>query len=135
MMDNRSSALIAVHKLIDCHLFGAEPWLVDREGVDALGAMLETLGLQEPAPSHKGNWRNTPLGNELQVDLLEVFLGLWDEHEVPTILADHDLIDESDEIHLIERLCAPGANAEAILLPVVKKAYFDHYRGGTAGNA
>jgi hypothetical protein len=40
--------------------------------------------------------RNTPLGRELHLDLLMVFMGLWDQWEIPMILEDHGLIDDLD---------------------------------------
>jgi len=38
----------------------------------------------------------TPLGKELDVDLFMVFIGMWDPWEVPGILLDRGLINESE---------------------------------------
>jgi hypothetical protein len=50
------------------------------------------MGLQERIPGEKETSRSTPLGRELHSDLLMVFLGLWDEWEVPMILEDYGVI-------------------------------------------
>jgi hypothetical protein len=73
-------------------------------------------------------WRNTPLGKELDVDLFQVFMGHWDEWEVPTILERYRLIDESEADGILERMTE--ANAERVLSGYVKRAYFN-YRKAT----
>jgi hypothetical protein len=47
------------------------------------------MGLVEEVPGKADTWRNTPLGNELHLELLEVFMGFWDEWEVPHILEEY----------------------------------------------
>ena len=59
-------------------LFGSGPWLVDWEAGIALRRKLEQMGLKERVPGTSDTWRNTPLGNELHLDLLMTFMGLWD---------------------------------------------------------
>ena len=49
-------------------------------------------------------WRNSPLGRELDVELFEVFMGLFDEWEVPNILEHYRLIDESEVDVICERM-------------------------------
>ena len=39
---------------------------------------------------------DTPLGKELDVDLFQVFMGVWYEWEVPMILENYHLIDEAE---------------------------------------
>jgi hypothetical protein len=53
-----------------------------------------------------------------------VFIGLWDAWEVPIILEDYRLIDES-EVDVIYAGMDKG-DAEAILIRYVKRAYFDY---------
>jgi hypothetical protein len=52
------------------------------------------MGVEERVPGDKETWRSTPLGRELYSHLLMVFLGLWDEWEVPMILQDYGVIDD-----------------------------------------
>ena len=68
-------------------LFNCRQWLADRETVWAVEQKLIKMGLVERISSD--TWRNTPLGTELDVDLFEVFMGLFDVWEVPYILEDH----------------------------------------------
>jgi len=62
------------------------------------------------------------LGKELNVQLFQVFIGLWDEWEVPLILEEYGLLNESEFDAVIE--CPSEANAEGLLSGYVKRAYF-----------
>jgi hypothetical protein len=62
--------------------------------------------------------------SELDVELFEVFMGLIDEFEIPIILEDYRLIDESEAEVIYERMSK--ANAESVLSGYVKRAYFDY---------
>jgi hypothetical protein len=68
------------------------------------------------------------LGKELNVDLFEVFMGVWSEWEVPTILEEFHLIDKEEEDAMYARM--EDANAETVLRGCVKRAYYD-YRKAT----
>jgi hypothetical protein len=81
------------------------PWLSDPESA-ALQRKLEQMGLEERVPSASDTWRNTPLGRELHLDLLMVFMGLWDQWEIPMILEDHGLIDDLEAEHMQDLLQA-----------------------------
>jgi len=112
--------------MIVTRLFGGRPWLADREACDALRKKLDELGLQESVPGDDCMRRNTALGNELQLDLIMVFIGLWVEWEMPMILEDHGLIDEFDTSRLFD-LLETCSEPEYLLRPIVRKAYRDHY--------
>ena len=62
------------------------------------------------------------LGKELDVELFNVFLGMTEEWEVPMILEQYRLIDESeaDAFYSMEK----AADASAVLSGYVKRAYF-----------
>ena len=68
------------------------------------------------------------MGKELNVDLFQVFIGLWDEWEVPLIQEEYGLLNESEFDAIIE--CTSDADAERLLSGNVKRAYFD-YRKAT----
>ena len=116
----------ALHAMMISRLFGGRPWLADREACDALCKKLDDLGLQERVRGDEHTFRNTPLGNELQINLILVFLGLWVEWEVPGILEDYGLIDEIDTYRLFD-LLEISSDPEYVLRPVVRKAFKDHY--------
>ena len=92
-----------------------------------LGRKLEQMALEERVPGDAETWRSTPLGRELHSHLLMVFLGLWDEWEVPMILQDYGVIDDL-ECEAIWDLLGAGRDAEAVLKKYVRKAYFAHYK-------
>ena len=73
---SKTDVLQQLHKLIDERLFGTGPWPMDRESALKMWTMLSQMGLIELVPDTSDTWRNTPLGNELQLDILEALLEL-----------------------------------------------------------
>jgi hypothetical protein len=65
---------------------------------------LDSLGVQEPASEN--STRATPLGKEVDLDLISVFLGIHCEWEAPYILEQYGLIDAIDADRLLNRLPA-----------------------------
>ena len=55
-----------------------------------------------------------------------VFLGLWDEWDVPVILKDYGVIDDL-ECEAIWAFLGAGRDAETVLKKYVREAYFAHY--------
>jgi hypothetical protein len=101
--------------------------MADRETAPVLTKRLEQLGLEELVPGDKKTWRSTPLGRELHSDLLSVFLGLWDEWEVPMILEDYGVIDDLECEAILDAL-GEGRDPETVLKKYVSRAYFAHYK-------
>jgi hypothetical protein len=113
---------MAWHRLFNCR-----HWLADRETFWAAHQKLIKMGLVEYFSSD--SWGNTPLGKELDVDLFEVFIGLFDAWEVPYILEHHRLIDERESDSICARVMTK-ANPEFVLVAFVRRAYLD-YRKAT----
>ena len=113
--------------MVVARLFSRQPWLADRETCSALHRKLVQMGLVECVCAETDTWRSSPLGKELDVDLFEVFLGLFDEFNA-MILEHYGLVDESE----FDVICArmDKDNAESILIGYVKRAYLD-YRNAT----
>jgi hypothetical protein len=124
---DKNTVIQNLHAMMDTRLFSGCPWLADREACDALRRKLVEMGLEEWVPGDEDSLRNTALGQELQLDLVMVFIGLWHEWEIPGILAEYGLIDETDEMGLCDQSAKP-ADPEKILGPIVRKAYRDHYQ-------
>jgi hypothetical protein len=103
-------------------LFNCRHWLADRETVWAVHQKLIEMGLVEQISSD--TWRNTPLGKELDINLFQVFMGLFDVWEVPYILEDHRLLDELESDSICTRT-ARKADPEFVLAGVVRRAYLD----------
>ena len=118
----KRAVIAEIQKMILTRLYGEGMWLADRDAVDVIDRRLRQLGLQETVPEDPSTTRATALGNELKLNLIKVFFGVWDEYEVPMILMDNGLFDEYelDEIHdRMERDFDP----EILLLPIVQNAY------------
>jgi hypothetical protein len=109
--------------MVVARLFSGQSWPADRETFCAINRKLIQMGLMEVVCVEPEMWRLTPLGRELDVDLFEVFMGLWDEWEVPTILEHYHLIDEAEADDLYARMDKADA---ASVLTSVKRAYFDY---------
>jgi hypothetical protein len=114
--------------MVVARLFSREPWLADRETFSAVHRKLIQMGSVETVCIEPLTWRISPLGKELDVQLFEVFMGLFDEWEVPMILEHYRLIDEAEADAIYARM--DKADAESVLSGYVKRAYFD-YRKAT----
>jgi hypothetical protein len=125
---NKAKIVAELEGMVVARLFGRHAWPADRETFCAINRKLIQMGLVEVVCVEPETWRSTPLGKELDVTLFEVFMGLFDEWEVPTILEHYRLIDES-EVDVIWARMDKG-DAESILIGYVKRAYFD-YRKAT----
>jgi hypothetical protein len=103
MSEMNKAEIVAELEVMAWHrLFNSRQWLADRETICAVNRKLMKTGLLERISSD--TWRNTPLGRELNVDLFEAFMGLWDAWEVPWILEDHRFIDEIEVDRLLARI-------------------------------
>jgi len=122
-MDKRT-AIMSLQALMHARLFCDDSWLADRDACISISAQLNGLGLQVEV--REGSNQATDLGKALELDLAMVFVGLWDEWEVPYVLERYGLIDESDELCIYDRL-ENCDDPEHVLRPWVQKAYFDHF--------
>jgi hypothetical protein len=109
--------------LLHERLFAQDPWRCDRETLDALRRRLEQMGLEERVPDQADTWRATPLGVELHLDLMMVFMGLWENYEMPIFLAKYDLMDEITAESLQNQLFDPRFDSDPVLLPLVRECY------------
>ncbi len=122
----KSTLLKKIQAMIDAQLFGGRPWPPDQATVAALQKKVFVLGLEERVPGMTDTWRSTPLGNEIQLDLMMVFMGIWALAEIPDILGKHQLIDEAECKSIYDKL-EDGQDAEGLIIPLVQRAYFKHF--------
>jgi hypothetical protein len=122
--------------MIHERLFGNRQWLVNRETAWAVDKKLKELGLNEPVPGKPNTEQATPLGRELNIDLMQVFMGMWEPYEMPMILEDHGLLSDDEILEVEMRLEGPleEEDFEAVLLPLVRRAFFQHFRAGARLN-
>jgi hypothetical protein len=119
---NRGEIIEQLHQIIDTRLFGDHSWPPDREVAAAVQTTLIEMGLIERAPGYTDSWRCTPLGSEQHLHLLQVFMGVWDEWEIPTILEQYGLIEEA-KVYYLWRVLSKGADWESTLKRFVRRAY------------
>ena len=123
---NKTSVVSEIHSMVDHRLFRRRPWLAEWDDCYALNIRLTELGLQEHVPGKPETKQNTSLGNEFNLELILMFLGLWSEEEIPLILEQNGFIDEC-EFDRIWDLIGNGADPELVLRPYVQKAYFAYF--------
>jgi hypothetical protein len=141
IMSNKASAIAALHEMIHERLFGAGLWLARGEAYLALHRRLNDLGLLEADPDRPGEVRPTPLGVEMNVWVLTVLLGLWEDAEIPMMLEDYGLMSEAEVNEVSEIFIATAwqhANiiraedksndSETLLLPYVRRAFLDYFK-------
>jgi hypothetical protein len=116
-----------LESIVHFRLFGPVRWLAEGEIADALHKKILKMGLREKVFGTSDAWQATPLGAVVNVEVYEVFIGLFDEVEIPNLLCHHGLMDETlvDDIYArIEN----GKGAETLLRGYVKRAYFDYHK-------
>jgi hypothetical protein len=123
---NKNEIIRQLHLIIDARLFGPAAWPVDRESAERVHTTLLRMGLVEEVPGQADTWRNTPLGSELHLDLLQVFMGFWDKWDIPTILERYGLIEEQ-EVDDLWWVLDVDAGWERTLKDYVRRAYLAFY--------
>jgi hypothetical protein len=121
---NKAKIIAELENMVVARLFSGRPWLADRETISAYHRKLIQMGLVEQVCVEPPTWQYTPLGKEVDIELYQVFIGLWYEWEVPLILEQHGFLNESEFDAIIE--CTSEADAERLLSGYVKRAYFDY---------
>jgi hypothetical protein len=121
---NKAKIIAELENMVAARLFSGRPWLADRETTSAYHRKLIQMGLVEQAAVEPPTWRYTPLGKEVDIELFEVFMGLFYEWDVPLILEEYGLLNESEFDAITE--CTSDADAERLLSGYVKRAYFDY---------
>jgi hypothetical protein len=120
---NKAEIITELENMVAARLFSGQSWITDdRETISAYGRKLIQMGLVEEVHAEPPTRRYTPLGKELDVELFEVFMGLWYEYDVPLILEEYGLFDESD----FDAMIKSEADAETLLSGYVRRAYFDY---------
>jgi len=120
---NKANIIAELENMVVARLFSGQPWPADRETISAYDRKLIQMGLVEQVHAEPPTWRYTPLGKEVDIQLFEVFFGVWAEWQVPLILEEHGLLTESEFDAIIE---SSEADAETLLSGYVKRAYFDY---------
>ena len=121
---NKAEIIAELENMVVARLFGRRPWLADRETASVYHRKLIQMGLVEQVRDEPQTWRDTSLGKELNVELFQVFMGIFCEWEVPMILENYGLLDETEFDAICE--CMSETNTERVLSGYVKRAYLDY---------
>jgi hypothetical protein len=121
-----------VQTKIMSRLFGAGRWFAYEDEIPRLFKLIMKTGLAELVPGQPKWWQATVLGKQVGVDLLVIFLGIFDAFEAAEILANHGFMDDREVDRIWETLFTDpdptvvlfrGSDPEAVLKPVVRAAY------------
>ena len=123
---DEAEAVQKLNAIIVAQLFGDGTWPADTKTADDLHATLEQLGVYEPVPGQPDTHTTQSRGTGLNICLMMIFMGIWDEVEVPCMLEQYGLIDDLEFNRLYDEL-ETGADPVPLLLPVVRRAYFQHF--------
>jgi hypothetical protein len=124
-MMNKLDILCELHAVIATRLLGEGPWLMERE--DALKSNERALEMRLEEQVTRDTSKFTSLGEELDFDLLSIFMGRWDYRDIPIILKKRGLIINSEADAIYEHW-AKCHNPELAMKSYVRKAYFRCFR-------
>ena len=122
---NKLDILCELHAVIATRLLGEGPWLMEREDALKSNERALEMGLEEQIT--RDTRELTPLGEEIDFDFLLVFMGRWDEGDIPSILEQRGLITRSETDDIYERW-AKCADPELAMKSYVQKAYLRCFR-------
>src|SRR5258708_12953236 len=83
---NRADVYRELYNAVEFNLFGAGSWPADPEASDAFWKLLDDLGLTTDDPDKPGTPQYTPLGLELNVELMSIFEGAVNLWDIPLLL-------------------------------------------------
>ncbi len=122
---SKAEIVVELEAMVSYRLFGCHSWLADQPTSSAMHDKLMKIGLLEHISSN--TWKTTPLGNELDIEVLLVFMGVFGVSDVPFVLEHYGLIDEQELGGLLECM-STDANPEFVLFGYVRRAYFDYHK-------
>src|SRR5215468_10637181 len=93
---NKAQIIAELENMVATRLFGPQPLSADRETCTAVIRKFIRMGLVEQVRDEPLTWQITPLGKDLNVELFEVFMGIIYEWDVPIILEENGLLNESE---------------------------------------
>jgi hypothetical protein len=119
---NKADICRALYHAAEFHLFGAGSWPADREASAAFWQMRDDLELTTVVSDGKpGTIQYTPLGLELNVELMSIFtgaVGLWD---IPLLLDLMGHLDDEEAEAIDESI---SRHPEHVIRRLVRRVYF-----------
>jgi hypothetical protein len=122
---DKANILRTLYRIADFNLLGAGSWPARREFAITFRKMMIDLGLSNTLPS--GDSYDTPLGMQLNVQLMTVFAGAWSVWDIPEILEDNGYL-QSEEANAIWEVASEDEGRQLIHRYVLR-AYIDFCNG------
>jgi hypothetical protein len=118
---NRADVYRELYNAVEFNLFGAGSWPADREASAAFWKLLDDLGLTTDDPDKPGTTQYTPLGLELNVELMSIFAGAVNLWDIPLLL---DLMGHLDDEEADAIYTSTSQHPEQVIRRHVLQVYF-----------
>jgi hypothetical protein len=118
---NKADVYRVLYNAAEFHLFGAASWPADREASGAFSKLLNDFGLTASVPDEPGTTQYTPLGLELNVELMSIFAGAVNLWDIPLLL---DLMGHLDDEEADEIYATTSRHPEHVIRRHVLRVYF-----------
>jgi hypothetical protein len=118
---NRADVYRELYNAVEFNLFGAGSWPADREASAAFWKLLDDLGLTTDDPDKPGTTQYTPLGLELNVELMSIFAGAVNLWDIPLVL---DLMGYLNDKEAAAIYATTSQHPEQVIRRHVLRVYF-----------
>ena len=118
---NRADVYRELYNAVEFNLFGAGSWPADQEASAAFWKLLDDLGLTTDDPDKPGTTQYTPLGLELNVELMSIFAGAVNLWDIPLLL---DLMGHLDDEEADAIYTSTSQHPEQVIRRHVLQVYF-----------
>jgi len=122
---DKADILRTLYEIADFNLLGSGSWPAHKEFAISFHRTLTELGLSKDLPS--GDRYYTPLGLQLNTQLMTVFAGTWSVWDIPEILEDNGYL-QSEEANAVWELTSEE-EATKLIHRYVLRAYTDFCNG------
>jgi hypothetical protein len=119
---NKADVCRQLHNAAEFHLFEAGSWPADRESAGAFWKLLDDFGLTANVPDEPGTTQYTPLGLELNVELMSIFAGAVNLWDIPLLL---DLMGHLDDEEAEAIHATTSRHPEHVIRRHVLRVYFN----------
>jgi hypothetical protein len=117
---NKADICRELYNVADFHLFGAGSWPADREASTSFWKLLDDLGLMTDVPGKPGTTQHTPMGLELNVELMSIFAGAVNLWDIPLVL---DMMGYLNDKEAATIYAAESQHAEHVIRQHVRRVY------------
>jgi hypothetical protein len=118
---NKADIRRALYNAAEFHLFGAGSWPADQEASADFWKLLNDCGLTTDVPDEPGTTQYTPLGLELNVELMSIFAGAVNLWDIPLLL---DLMGHLDDEEAEMIYATTSQHPEQVIRRHVLRVYF-----------